>query len=299
MNIRYSNEEHIFNQHMDGVPCLSFDMLDSMGIPNLYSSRFLSCDDTKEAGETGLRVVVMKNEELSEAAPVVLSNRQKLAEQLGSSIERECITDQKHTSNVYVVEEGDLGHFYPEEKPPKRRNVDGMVTDVPDALLTVFGADCPPVYLADPARKAIGLVHAGWRGTLEKIPEAAIDLMKERYGSKPSDIYAAIGPGICRECYEMGSEVYEAFEYKWGKSFAERILSKYPAKDDKGKIIPGGKYHLDLFEANRLTLLNAGIEKEHIAVSNVCTMCNADVFYSYRAHRMENEQCAMLVNRFQ
>ena len=77
------------------------------------------------------------------------------------------------------------------------------------------------------------------------------------------------------------------------------ILSRYPAKDADGKEIPGGKYHLDLREANRLTLLRAGIHADHIAVSNVCTMCNVDTFYSYRGRALENEQVAMLVNRFE
>ena len=79
---------------------------------------------------------------------------------------------------------------------------------------------------------------------------------------------------------------------------ADRLLSRYPEKDADGADIPGGKYHLDLRAANLMTLLRAGIPEDHIAVSNVCTMCNADTFYSYRAHRLENEQVAMLVNRF-
>jgi copper oxidase (laccase) domain-containing protein len=106
-------------------------------------------------------------------------------------------------------------------------------------------------------------------------------------------MYAAIGPGVCKDCYEMGDEIYEEFASEWGKEDADRILSRYPADNDRG-----WKYHLDLAEANRLTLLRAGIAEEHIAVSNVCTKCNADIFYSYRAGRQENDQCAMMVNEF-
>jgi len=86
----------------------------------------------------------------------------------------------------------------------------------------------------------------------------------------------------------MGDEVYEQFSKEWGRADAGRILRRYP----------DGKYHLDLREANRLTLLEMGVSENHISVSNVCTMCNVDIFYSYRAHRMENEQAAMIVNRF-
>jgi hypothetical protein len=122
--------------------------------------------------------------------------------------------------------------------------------------------------------------------------------MVVKFGCDPADIYAAIGPGVCKDCYEMGDEVYEAFASEWSRDEADRILSRYPAVDEKGAEIPGGKYHLDLREANKMTLMRAGISKDHITVSNICTKCNADVFYSYRAHRLENENAAMIVNRF-
>jgi YfiH family protein len=152
------------------------------------------------------------------------------------------------------------------------------------------------VYIVDPVKKCAGLVHAGWKGTLGKIPEVAIARMTIEFGCEPADMYAAIGPGICRDCYEMGDEVYDTFAAEWSLEDAERIFSKYPANDEAGR---GWKYHLDLREANRMTLMRTGVPADHIAVSNVCTMCNVDTFYSYRAHRMENEQCAMLVNRFE
>ena len=288
MNIHFDSKDKIYNLHTDGIPYLSFEMLDRMGIPNLYSTRYRSYDADTGRGEPGLRVVVMKTEDRDEAAPVVIESRARLAGQLGSDIEHECITDQKHTDNVLVVSPEDLGPVWPADMPPYRQNVDGMVTDIPDALLTVFGGDCPPVYIADPVRGAIGLVHAGWRGTLARIPSVAIDLMVERFGCRTEDMYAAVGPGICMDCYEMGDEVYDVFAAEWGRIDTDKIMKRYP----------DGKYHLDLRSANRMSLFSAGIPSDHIAISNVCTMCNADTFYSYRAHRMENEQAAMLVNRF-
>ncbi len=297
MKIRFSDNDRIFNIHTDAIPYLSFDMFDALGIPNLFSTRFSSYDALSDTGTEGLRVMVMKKDDINEAAPVVISNRDKLAKQIGSSINMECITEQKHTANVFEVASDDLGTVWPGKRPVKEGYFDGMVTDIPDALLTIFGGDCPPVYLADPVRKAIGLVHAGWRGTLKRIPMAAVNMMKERFNCDPQNIYAAIGPGICRDCYEMGDEVYDTFGSEWGIEEADMLLKKYPAEDLSGNSIPGGKYHLDLTTANIHTLKKAGIPAEHIAVSNVCTKCNADVFYSYRAGRMENQQCAMLVNR--
>ena len=299
MDIRYSNEEKVFSIHTDGIPYLSVDMLDRLGVPNLYSTRFMSWDEESGTGVPGLRTALMKGDDIDEVAPVLHESRDRLARQLGSSIEFECVTDQKHTSYVHVVAPEDLGPIWPGKTPPHRQYVDGVVTDLPDVLLTVFGGDCPPVYLADPVRMAVGLVHAGWKGTLGKIPAVGIAQMSLQFGCNPKNMYAAIGPGVCRDCYEMGDEVYEAFAEQWSREDADRILSRYPAKDSDGRDIPGGKYHLDLFEANLMTLLRAGIPEDHIVVSNVCTMCNADTFYSYRAHRLENEQVAMIVNRWE
>ena len=297
-SISYSDEKRIFNVHTDGIPYLSVDMLDRLGIPNLYTTRYISYDPEKGEGVRGLRLAVMKDETVEEASPVCRGNRDILARQLGSSISMECITDQKHTNYVHVASEEDLGKPTVGNFALHRHYVDGVVTDLPGVLLTAFGGDCPPVYIVDPVRKAIGLVHAGWRGTLGRIPEVAIANMVVRFDCDPADMYAAIGPGICRDCYEMGFEVYEAFAAKWGSDEADIILSRYPAVDAEGRNIPGGKYHLDLREANRRTLIRAGVPEDHISVSNVCTKCNADTFYSYRSHRMENEQVAMLVNRF-
>jgi YfiH family protein len=298
MNIRFSDGKKIFNiNRVSGevIPYLSFDLLDNLGVPNLFTTRYISYDAQTGEGEKGLRLAAMKWEDITDASPVVRGNRDILARQLGSSIEWECITDQKHTNFVHVASREDLGLSC---KPLHMQYVDGVVTDIPGVVLTVFGGDCPPVYIVDPVRKAIGLVHAGWRGTLGRIPEVAVANMAVRFGCDPADMYAAVGPGICRDCYEMGDEVYEAFTDKWSKEEVDRILSKYPAVDSDGAEIPGGKYHLDLREANRMTLMGAGIPQDHIEISNICTKCNSDVFYSYRARRMENEQVAMMVNRF-
>lgn len=298
MRIKYSDKEKVFNIHTDKIPNLSFDMLDRLGVPNLFSTRYESYDVAAGFGVKGLRTALMDTEDPNEAVPVIHDARDRLARQLGSSIEHEAITDQKHTNYVHVVSEEDLGTFWPESKPLHRLYVDGLVTDIPEVLLTVFGGDCPSVYLADPVKKAVGLVHAGWKGTLGRIPQVGVAQMVVRFGCDPADMYAAIGPGICRDCYEMGDEIYDAFAEQWSRDDADRILSRYPAKDRDGRDIPGGKYHLDLRAANKLTLLRAGIPEDHIAVSNVCTMCNAETFYSYRAGRRENEQTAMIVNRW-
>ena len=268
MKLKYSNDEHIFNIHTDGIPYLSFEMFDRLGVPNLFSTRYISYDEAAGTGVKGLRCAVMKTESVEEAAPVCRANRDILAHQLGSSLEMELVTDQKHTNYVHVATcEEDLGVATVGSFSLHRQFVDGIVTDIPDAILTVFGGDCPPVYLMDPVRRVAGLVHAGWKGTLGKIPQVAIAQMTVKFG--------------------------------WGREDADMLLHRYPAKDAGGNVIPGGKYHLDLRKANLMTLLRAGVPADHIAVSNVCTMCNKDTFYSYRGKALENEQVAMMVNRFE
>ena len=300
MKLKYSDDRRVFNIHTEGIPYLSFDMFDRLGVPNLFSTRYISYDEASGTGVKGLRSAVMKTETVEEASPICRANRDKLAHQLGSSLEMELVTDQKHTNYVHVATcEEDMGVATVGTFALHRQFVDGIVTDIPDALLTVFGGDCPPVYIIDPKRKAAGLVHAGWKGTLGKIPQVAIAQMTVKFGCDPADMYAAIGPGVCKDCYEMGDEVYDAFASQWSREDADAILSRYPAMDAEGNEIPGGKYHLDLREANRMTLLRAGVPADHIAVSNVCTMCNVDTFYSYRGRALENEQVAMMVNRFE
>ena len=298
MKIRFSDKNKVFRLHTEQIPYLSFELFDSLGVPNLFTTRYESFDVSRGEGTKGLRLSIMDDDDINEAAPVVIANRSRLAGQLGSSIDMECITEQEHTVNVHVVKEEDLGPVWPEPLPTHRLFVDGLVTDIPGVLLTAYGGDCPPVYIVDPVRKAAGLVHAGWKGTLGRIPEVAVAKMTVYFGCDPADMYAAVGPGVCGDCYEMGDEVFDAFAEQWSREEADRIFARYPAKDREGREIPGGKYHLDLREANRMTLLRAGIPADHIAVSNVCTMCNRDIFYSYRGGCMENHQAAMLVNRF-
>ena len=310
MKLKFSDDNRIFTQHAEEIPYLSVNMLDGLGVPNLYSTRFMSYDAERGTGREGIRVAIMKTDSLDEASPVCRANRDRLARQIGSSIDMELITDQKHTNYVHVAQsEADLGVATVGSRTLHRQYVDGIVTDIPGALLTAFGGDCPPVYIADPVRRCAGLVHAGWKGTLGKIPQVAIAQMSVKFGCDPADMYAAIGPGVCMDCYEMGDEVYDAFASQWSVEEADRILKRYEpgseseayarARSFKGQAPnDAAKYHLDLKEANLMTLLRAGIPEDHIAVSNVCTMCNADTFYSYRAGRLENEQVAMLVNRF-
>lgn len=300
--MKYTDNRQVFKWNVGecGIPYLSSNMLDELGYPNLYTTRYRNWDASKGTGAQGLRVAYMKGEDVAEARSVISKNLGALAENMGSDLDHLVVTHQLHTANVKMIGADDLGYWKSVEIED---GIDGLITDVPGACLVVYGADCPSIYIVDPVKHAIGLVHAGWKGTFGKIPEAAIAMMQSAYGCNPADMYAAIGPSICEDCYEMGDEIYDMLAEQWGKEDADLLMKRHPAlsgkqdTSDKNEAHQdSGKYHLDLWQANRLTLERAGIPTDHIEVTNLCTCCNADEFYSYRAHKMENEQAAMLVN---
>ena len=150
----------------------------------------------------------------------VYENYRRFAAALGFS-ERDIVTsDQTHTANVRIITEEDRGNGI--TKPRPYTDVDGMITNVRGLVLATFYADCVPLYFVDPVHHAIGLSHSGWRGTVAKIGAVTIRKMQETYGTDPADVYAAIGPSICQECYEVSEDVILEFQ----KSFAPEHWEK-------------------------------------------------------------------------
>jgi len=172
---------------------------------------------------------------------------------------------------------------------------DGLITNLPGVVLTVRTADCIPVLIADRKRKAVGAFHAGWRGTFARIVEKGIGEMRAKFESEPKDLVAAIGPGVHRCCYEVD----EDFKPRWAAQFAyvdelfEEVFDsnslhvKYPLlfmnQRAPGHGAPAMKLHLDLIEANRRQLLDAGVPAKNIWISDLCTSCRTDLLFSHRA----------------
>ena len=180
-------------------------------------------------------------------------------------------TQQTHTTRVIRVTEKDRGNGI--TKPQAYADVDGLVTNVPGLPLITYHADCVPLFFVDPARKAIGLAHSGWKGTAGRIGEETVKVMGREFGSRPEDMVAAVGPSICRKCYEVSKDVYAAFADRFSPEDMEAVFDR---KDD-------GKYQLDLWEANRRVLMEAGIRPENISVTGFCTHCHPDLLWSHRA----------------
>ena len=174
----------------------------------------------------------------------VRENYRRLSDAMGFSMGDIVTSDQTHTTNVHVVTETDRGNGI--TKPRPYTDVDGMITNVPGLVLATFYADCVPLFFVDPVHKAIGLSHSGWRGTVGKIGKVTVEKMAEEFQTDPSELYAAIGPSICQDCYEVSDQ-------------------------------------LNLWEANRRIFLDAGIKEERISMPGICTCCNPLFLYSHRA----------------
>lgn len=203
----------------------------------------------------------------------VRENYRRISAAMGFSMEDIVTSDQTHTTNVYVVTEKDRGNGITRPRP--YTDVDGMATNVPGLVLATFYADCVPLYFVDPVHRAVGLSHSGWRGTVGKIGEVTVGKMREEFGSCPKDIYAAVGPSICQDCYEVSKDVIEQFCAAFDEKYWNALF--YPK--------PNGKYQLNLWEANRRILMEAGICAEHISMPNLCTCCNPEFLFSHRASK--------------
>lgn len=203
----------------------------------------------------------------------VMENFRRISQAIGFTHENIVMSDQTHTTNVIRVTEKDRGNGI--TRPREYHDVDGMITNDPDVILATFYADCVPLYLIDPIRKAVGLSHSGWRGTVGKIGAVTVKKMQEEFGTDPKDLYVAIGPSICQDCYEVSEDVIlrfqEAFEEKdWNRLFYKK---------------ENGKYQLNLWEANRIIFLESGITEEHISMPGICTACNSEILFSHRASK--------------
>lgn len=174
-------------------------------------------------------------------------------------------------------------------------NGDGLITNVPEILLGIKTADCIPVLVVDTKKRAVGAFHAGWRGTVARIVEKGVGEMRKAYGSDPSDIQAAIGPGVNKCCYTVGEDLVHAFEsqFAYAKELFheeydfESLHNKYPMlflnQRAPGHGEPATKIQLDLVEANRRQLLDAGIPEKNIFSVEGCTSCDTKRFFSHRA----------------
>lgn len=246
----------------DGVEFVQFENLLK------YNDIITHCFTTRRGGVSkgqyeSLNMAFNKSDERAN----VEENYRRVANALGINLNNMVLSNQVHDNKIRVVDEKDRGKGIIRESDIK--GIDGLVTNVSQVVLVTFYADCVPVFLVDPVKKAIGLVHSGWRSTVKEISKEAVIKMKEEFGCDLGDIEAAIGPSIGKCCFEVGEEVLGEFEAALSWS------TNYMVKGEH-------KYFIDLPSVIRRTLINAGMNESKIFLSNICTKCNNDIFFSHR-----------------
>jgi YfiH family protein len=209
----------------------------------------------------------------------VTENRRMSFEAVGRSLSSMYDVWQVHSRKVVCAQS---------PRPPGQSHIkaDAILTDRPEVTLFMRFADCVPILLYDPKRGVIGVVHAGWQGTVIGVVAAAVEEMQTGYRSNPADIIAAIGPSVCAKHYEVGQEVVEQVQQAFGPD-AIQILSH------RNDGMSAGKANFDLWNANRLILERSGVGQ--IEMANICTACHPDDWYSHRAEKGKTGRFGVLV----
>ncbi len=221
-------------------------------------------------------------EDGTDANENIRENYRRIAKAMGCDVRKMVRSQLSHGVRVHEVTEEDYGVGVLAKST--LLDYDGLITDKPGVTLVATFADCVPLYFIDEEHKAIGLAHSGWRGTVDRIALHMLKAMEKAYGTQADQVLIGIGPCICGDCYEVGAELKEAFakdfsgiiEEKTGISFGKEICQKVYRSDEQEK------YLLDLRKANLMTFLNAGVPREHIQISDICSCCNPELIFSHR-----------------
>lgn len=264
--MKYKNKEHIFEEKIVGeVLYLEYPLLQKTGL--VYHGFSTKVGGVSEGIWESMNLSFSRGDDKAS----VEENFKRIAKAIGVEAEDLVFAAQTHTINVRKVGMEDRGKGF--SKMLDYSDVDGLITNEPGICLTTFYADCVPLFFVDPVHKAIGLSHSGWRGTVNRMGQATLQKMKDEYGTDPSDVVAAIGPSICQDCYEVSEDVISVFQESFDKKHWNALFYQ---KEN-------GKYQLDLWKANEIILVEAGVKIDNIAVTNVCTNCNSDLLFSHRA----------------
>ncbi|MBE3574085.1 MAG: peptidoglycan editing factor PgeF [Firmicutes bacterium] len=201
----------------------------------------------------------------------VLENRRRALEWMGCGLESLVAAVQVHGVKVAQIgsDQRGAGAFGQGGALPGH---DAMVTNQCGVVLSIYTADCVPVLLWDPEHQALGVAHAGWRGTVGGVLEQTLQEMAAAFGTRSSRVVAALGPGIGPCCFRVGEETARAFRQQYPQEDARRPVCQ--------RLADG--WHVDLWEANRQALLRAGVSAEAVSVARVCTACHPEWFFSYR-----------------
>ncbi len=250
---------------IENIEMLSFESLNSFD--DIFN--FVTTRNGAVAGDpySSFNLGVHSGESLDR----VLAHQEMLRKAIGIAQGHFILPRQVHGCGVAIVDHHFLNLSLDDRKVAVSQ-ADALLTDIPEVCIGVTTADCVPVLLYDPVKRCIAAIHAGWRGTVQHIVSLTVRRMVAHFGVSPSDIYAAIGPSISCEQFEVGDEVYDAFKSSYAN--VGKLSVRHPVT---------GKYHIDLWQANRIDLCDAGVPATHIEIAGLCTKAHSDRFFSARA----------------
>jgi hypothetical protein len=249
-----------------GLLLLTATTLEDLGVPHAFTTRAGGVSappfDTLNLGRA-----------VGDAVDAVRENRRRALAALGHPPDDHVEASQVHGARAAVVGPPDRGRKIP--------GVDILAARDPGAVLAMHCADCVPMLLADPVTRAVAAVHTGWRGTAVGASASAVRTLVRAFGSRPADLVAAVGPAIGPCCYEVDAPVVQAFA---GWPWRHEVLT-----GDRDS-----RWRLDLWEANRRQLVDAGVRPGAVAVAGLCTACHADLFFSHRRDRRTGRMAGLI-----
>lgn len=264
--------ESVIRARYDSLEYLAFSNLEGAGVRAVFTARHGGVSHPPyESLNLGYHV--------GDDPEAVTENRSRAAALAGGTLDDLVAAEQVHGDRVEVISVDHRGRGA-RGQAGSIPGADALITAEPGVVISMYYADCVPIFLAAPGKRVGprlgvgGLAHAGWKGTVARIGERTVEAMAGNFGVRPEDIVCAIGPSIGPCCYEVDQPVLKplrlAFPEKW-----ETLV----------RLRDGGKAMLNLWEANRLALLAAGVRAENIVVAGLCTACRTDLFYSHRTEK--------------
>ncbi|MCI5952199.1 MAG: peptidoglycan editing factor PgeF [Anaerostipes sp.] len=255
-----SNAQSTRLHEVEGVPFLTFPKLEEAGVTHGFSTRL---GGVSEGIFASMNLSYNRGDEKAS----VDENYRRMGKAIGFTPDQLVFSNQVHDTKIKIVTKEDCGKVM--------TGMDGLMTDEKGICLVTSYADCVPLFFYDPVKGVVAVSHSGWKGTVNRMGKKTVEKMESVYGSKAEDIIAAIGPSICQKCYEISEDVAiqfaDAFPEEWYDTFMV----------DKGN----GKYQLDLWKVNEYILLDAGILREHLDITDLCTCCNPELLFSHRASK--------------
>ena len=271
---RFSKNNGIVYIEKDGVQLIQFKNL-------LKHKNITHCFTTRNGGVSkneyqSLNLAFNKNDDKKN----VYENFKRVSKAVGIDIENMVFSNQVHDNKIKIVNEKDRGKGIIRESDII--GIDGLITNAKKVALVTFYADCVPVFLYDPIKNVIGLVHSGWKGTVKEISKVAVIKMNQFFGSNYEDIEVVIGPSIGKCCFEVDQDVFLEFqkEISWSDLYCEKV---------------DFKWYIDLKSIIKKSLMLKGIREENIFNSGICTKCNKDLFFSHRGDKGKTGTLAAII----